>query len=100
MDLAQASGMPLPYDFAPMRVAWASHLLTDWMGDDAFLRKLSVRLRRPNLLGDTTWITGKVVGWIRGANGEAIAEVEVAGRNQRNEQTIVATAEVELPIHH
>jgi acyl dehydratase len=97
LDLARASGMPLPYDFAPMRVAWAAHLLTDWMGDDAFLKRLSVRLRRPNLLGDTTWITGRVVDHLVEDDGEAVVAVEVSGRNQRDEQSIVASATVKLP---
>jgi hypothetical protein len=62
VDASQAHvvGMPGAYDIGHQRVGWVSHLLTNWMGDDGFLKKLRVRITEPNVLGDTTWCHGKV----------------------------------------
>jgi len=43
-------------------VNWGGHLVTNWCGDMGFVRKLSGRVSRPNLVGDLTKLTGKVVG--------------------------------------
>src|SRR5439155_390504 len=58
--LAGAVGVPAPYDYGPERVAWLGHLVTNWMGDDGFLARLNVQVRRHNLIGDTTWCRGRV----------------------------------------
>ena len=43
-----------------MRTNWLAHLITNWMGDDGFLKRLRAELRLFNVLGDTTWLKGKV----------------------------------------
>src|SRR3989441_52538 len=52
--LAGAVGVPAPYDYGPERVAWLGHLVTNWMGDDGFLARLNVQVRRHNLIRDNT----------------------------------------------
>ena len=94
--LANAVGVPGPYDYGPERVSWLGHLVTNWMGDDGQLRRLRVEVRRHNLIGDTTWCRGKVAG--KGLReGEALVELEVWGENQRGELTATGTAVVALP---
>ena len=39
-DLATLVGTPAAYDYGPERCSWMSHHLTNWMGDDGFLRQL------------------------------------------------------------
>jgi acyl dehydratase len=66
------------------------------MGDDGFLRELSVRLRAPVIFGDITYTKGKVVG--RRQEGAAgLVELEVWAENQRGEVTATGRALVELP---
>ena len=81
---------------------WLGHLLTDWCGDDGFVSAMEVRLRRPNLVGDTTWLGGEVLA-VResgpGDNGDGGVLVDCALRatNQRGEETATGTATVRLP---
>ena len=49
--VAQAVGIPKAFDLGAQRISWLGHLLTNWMGNDGFLEKLSVKLQLPNLFG-------------------------------------------------
>jgi acyl dehydratase len=91
--MARAVGVPGAYDYGPERVAWLGHLVTNWMGDSGFLRRLNARVLRHNLIGDTTWCRGRVAA--KGAGGSVT--LELVGTNQRGETTASATAEVVLP---
>jgi acyl dehydratase len=95
--LARAGGMADCYDFGLQRVCWMGHLLTDWAGDDGTVTALEVRLRRPNLVGDTTWITAAVAGLHREEAGMTVT-CELVASNQRGEQTASGTASVRLPL--
>lgn len=95
-DLARSTGLPRGYDIGSQRISWVAHLLTDWAGDAGELIELEVRLRRPNLMGDTTWLRGEVTGRERTATG-AFVTCAVEGVNQRGEVTTSATATVALP---
>ena len=95
-DFARSVGVPAAYDFGPERVAWISHMLTDWMGDDGFLRRLNTQIRRHNPVGDAVWCTGTVTGKTI-ENGRHLVQCDVLGKNQTGELSIKGTAEVELP---
>jgi len=94
---AKLSGIPSPYDFGPMRTAWTTHLLTDWMGDHGQLRHLRVELRNPNLVGDTTWLRGSVTNK-RQEEGRAVVDCETTCTNQRGTLTAKGISTVELPL--
>ncbi|MBI2910390.1 MAG: MaoC family dehydratase N-terminal domain-containing protein [Chloroflexi bacterium] len=94
--MAHEVGMPGAYDIGGQRIAWVSHMMTNWMGDDAFLKRLDVSVRRPNVFGDTTWCKGKVVKKDV-VDGEKIVECEVWAQNQLNQRTAEGTAIVALP---
>jgi acyl dehydratase len=96
VELARISGMATGYDFGSQRVAWMAHLLTDWCGDDGALVELDVRIRRPNLLGDVTWIDGEVTG-IRETDDGRVIDCALRAVNQRGEVSTTATAAVRLP---
>jgi acyl dehydratase len=93
---AQELGLPTSYDYGGMRETWLCHLLTDWMGDDGWLWKLSVQHRRFNFIGDTTWTRGRVTGK-RLVEGRGEVEVELRCTNQRGVVTSPAAAVVLLP---
>jgi hypothetical protein len=85
-DLAAEVGVPLMYDIAPMRMAWLTHYCTNYMGDDAWLFRLRVDLRRFNYFGDTTWLRGVVTAkHLSDGNGPAI-DIEITGTNQRGKE--------------
>jgi acyl dehydratase len=92
--LARAVGVPGAYDYGPERVAWLGHLVTNWMGDAGFLARLTVQVRRHNLIGDTTWCRGRVTGKDAGRGEVTLALVAV---NQRDETIALGEATVSLP---
>ena len=89
-------GMGGAYDVGPQRIAWAQHMLTDWIGDHGFLHRLNVSVRRPNLVGDTIWWRGRVTGK-REAGGAMFADLDVEARNQADAVSAFGTATVALP---
>ena len=95
-ELAQVVGTPGAYDYGPQRVSWLSHLLTNWIGDDGFLKRLYAEVRRFNVVGDTTWCKGKVTRkYVE--NSELLVDIECWGENQRGEITMPGQATVRLP---
>ena len=53
-------GAPGAYDYGPERCSWLTHQITNWMGDDGFLRKSKCQIRRHNPDGDVIFIDGAV----------------------------------------
>jgi acyl dehydratase len=94
--LAQAVGVPAPYDYGPERVAWLGHLVTNWMGNTGFLARLNVQVRRHNLLGDTTWCRGRVTATAL-VEGRSEVTLELRAVNQRDEVIARGEALVVLP---
>jgi acyl dehydratase len=96
VEIAHEIGMPGAYDQGWMRVNWMGHLVTNWMSDWGFVRKLEVRLALPNLVGDVTWLKAKVSRRFI-ENGEHLVELECRGENQRKERNMEGSAIVRLP---
>ena len=92
-EYAKAIGMPTVYDYGPQRIAWFDHAVSDWMGDDGWIRRLMVQLRAPNFIGDTTWIRGTI---IRKIDEDRCVEIEMRAEDQRGRITAIGTAEVVL----
>lgn len=92
-DVAREIGMPNAYDNGPQRCGWFGHAVTNWMGDSSFLSKLSVRLRRPDIFGDTVWIGGEVVN-LAERDGLGVVGLQLTAVNQL--QQTVATGEAEV----
>lgn len=95
-DLARRVGVPAAYDYGPERIAWIGTMLTNWIGDDGWLRRLHVEIRRFNLMGDTTWCHGRVTG-TRQDGGQGLVDLDVWAEDQRGETTAKGVATVELP---
>jgi len=71
-------------------------VITDWMGDEGFLKKLRFEMRRQQRPGDTMVCKGKVVSKYE-REGEGWVEVEVRAENEREGVTTPGTATVILP---
>lgn len=104
-NMAKEVGMPGVYDVGLQRISWIQQQLQLWMGDRAFLRSLDVQIRRPNVLGDTTWCHAKVTGKSMGPDPEyrgsvplsGIVDLEVWAVNQLGDVNAKGTARVLLP---
>tara|TARA_Y100000588_G_scaffold393907_1_gene511872 strand:- start:4065 stop:5147 length:1083 start_codon:yes stop_codon:yes gene_type:complete len=92
-------GMGGAYDIGPQRIAWAQHMLCNWMGDHGFLHRLSVSVRRPNLVGDTIWWSG-LVDAKRELQGLHLVDISVSALNQRGEKSAFGNACILLPSKH
>lgn len=88
--------MPGGYDVGPQRISWLGQLMTNWMGDAGFLRRLSVSVRRPNIFGDVSWCRARVADR-RVEEGAHLVDLELWVDNQLGETTARGTAVVELP---
>ena len=95
-EFARRIGAPGPFDITAMRGGCISHMITDWIGDDGWLKRLSAGTRGFMILGDIVWYKGKVVD--KYVTGDShLVKLELWSENQRNERTTVAQAEVDLP---
>lgn len=95
-EFAATVGAPEAYDYGPERFSWMTHHLTNWMGDDGFLRQAKAQIRRHNPVGDVLYIHGEVTGK-RQENGENIIDIAQRAENQDGELSIFGTAQVRLP---
>lgn len=95
-EIAHEIGMPGAYDQGWQRMGWGAHLMTNWAGDHGFVRRLSGKVTRPNLVGDLTKLHGRVTEKSKQA-GEALVELEWWGINQRDERNCEGAATVRLP---
>jgi acyl dehydratase len=94
--LAQQAGVPAAYDLGPQRISWMGQAVTSWMGDQGFLRRLAVRVRRFVIMGDAITCTGTVAAKRQTTAGWEV-ELALVATNQRDEEVADGTAIVELP---
>jgi acyl dehydratase len=94
---ARAVGLPLPYAVGVQMSSWVINLLTNWMGDEGWLKKCYCEYRNFVFLSDVVWIRGKVVNKYIDKNKEYCVDVETSGCNQRGENTIPGKSTLILP---
>ena len=73
-----------------------SHIVTNWIGDDAQLVDLYTEVRRHNPEGDLLTIDGTVSGK-RVADGRHLVDFELEARNQDGELSARSHATAALP---
>jgi acyl dehydratase len=95
-SVAKNVGVPGTYDYGPQRSSWLATVVTNWMGDAGFLKRIRSELRRFNVVGDTTWAKAKVVDKVI-REGHPCVDLEVWCENQRKELTGKGVATVVLP---
>ena len=79
------------------RHAFFIQAITDWMGDEAFLKACACEYRKFVYLGDAMYFQPRVTAKYIDANGEACVEIESATMNQVGEDVMPSTATVILP---
>jgi acyl dehydratase len=95
-EFALMVGAPGAYDYGPERCSWLTHQLTNWMGDDGFLRAASCKIRRHNPEGDLLFIDAKVTRKYV-ADGRHLVAIEQSASNQDGELSVLGSGVVELP---
>jgi acyl dehydratase len=96
-DVAREIGMPNAYDNGPQRCGWFAHAVTNWMGDRGFLERLWVRLRRPDIFGDTVWVGGEITR-LDTQEFNGVVEIRLSAVNQLNELVAEGGARVLIPL--
>ncbi len=95
-EMQQRAGLESASDYGPQRVCWLGQFVTDWMGDDGTLKKLSCRIRHPSIMGDVNFVKGKVKDkYIK--DGEHLVDCEIRVENQAGLVTAPGEATVALP---
>ncbi len=95
-DWAQKVGAATVYDYGAIRETFLAHLVTNWMGDDAWLRRLHVQHRKFNFAGDTNWLLGEVLGKEMTDEGAEV-HLDIRIENQRGLVLSPGRAVVLLP---
>lgn len=79
--IAQMLGMPYAFAAGAHNEMVLAHIITDWMGDDGFVKSMDSKDARIHILGDMTWVKGKVVKkYVE--NDEHLVDLKVWGENQ------------------
>ena len=82
------------YDVGLQRIGWVISFLTDWIGDDGHLAEADIDVVAPNLVGDTTYISGEITDLWTDQN--AFAAISITGQNQSGLVTTKGHAVVAL----
>jgi hypothetical protein len=94
---ANAMGLPQAYDVGIQRHCWGIHLVTNWMGDEAWLKKSYSEYRKFVYLSDVVWIKGRVTKKYVDEEGDHCVYIERSAVNQRQENVMPGYAIVSLP---
>ena len=105
---AESQGTGKPIIHGQLKRAWLIQLLTDWIGEEGFIKKFSCRFRamdHPRLMvgtadcqeeGETWWCKGKVTKkYVE--NGEHYLDCNIGVENGQGEVTTPGTATIILP---
>jgi acyl dehydratase len=94
---ANAMGLPHSYDVGVQRHCWGVQLITNWMGDDGWLKRSYTEYNKFVYLSDVVWIKGTVTEKFVDAEGDYCVRIERSAINQRHENVMPGYAIVALP---
>lgn len=95
-DAALRAGLPGIIVHGPLTSAFLAQLITDWIGDEGSLKKLSTKWRGMHFPGEDLICKGKVTNkYIK--DSEHYVECEIWTENPKGEKRAAGTALVILP---
>mgnify|MGYP001463325350 FL=1 len=96
-DFAIEIGLPGLIVHGALKNAYLAQVITDWMGPEGVMKKLSVKYRGTDVPGDTLTCSGRVTKTY--VNGE-VHQVDcvLVLSNSNGEETTTGTATVVLPL--
>lgn len=93
--LAKMMGMPYAFMDGVHNEMILTQVLTDWMGDDGFVKVLDFQNRRINIMGDMNWLKGEVTEkYVE--NDEHLVDLKIWSENQDGHVNTKGTATVRL----
>ncbi len=95
-DYALKNNLPGVIIHGALKNAWLGQLVTDWIGDEGSLKKLSVQYKGMDVPGDTLVCKGKVTKK-HVEKGFHLVECEMWLENSKGEKTTLGMATVSLP---
>ncbi len=96
-EAAKAMGLPYPYDLGPQRQSWYIQHLTNWIGNDGWLKKCYGEYRRFVFLSDVIRFKSYVSRKYVDKENEPCLDIETKAYNQRGEIVLIGKATVVLP---
>jgi len=98
--LSGSRGMPYMFGWGTLKAGFCAHILTNWIGDDGFVRNLNVDTTGDYIYGDALWVKGsivdkykeKIAGTLYGA-----VDIKLSAVNQLNQTVATGIATVYLP---
>ncbi|MCJ7594651.1 MAG: MaoC family dehydratase N-terminal domain-containing protein [Desulfobacterales bacterium] len=97
LEAAKAMGLPYPYDVGTQRHSWFIQCLTDWMGDDGWIKRCYAEYRRFVYLSDVIRIQGEVTEKFIDDEGEYCVRIKASSISQRGENVMPGEATISLP---
>ena len=97
IDGAKAMGLPYPYDIGIQRHCWLVQALTNWMGDDGWLKRCYAEYRNFVFLSDVIRIKGTVTEKFIDDDGEYCVRIKTTAMNQRGLDAMPGDSVVSLP---
>ncbi len=95
-DFAQKAGFKSVIVHGRLKAAFLGQLLTDWIGEEGVVKKLSCSYRGNDFPGDDILCKGKVTNkYVK--DGEHFVECEIWTENPEGQRTTPGTATVILP---
>jgi acyl dehydratase len=93
----KAMGMKTGFSIGGQNHCWVIHLLTNWMGDDGWLKRSFIQYRGIVNFSDVVWCRGKVTKKYIDENREHCVDIETSTVNQRGENVAPGNSTVILP---
>lgn len=96
-EAARAQGLPYQYDVGFQRHAWQIHLLTNFVGDEGWVKKSFCEYRRFVYFSDVVRLKGIIKDKFIDNDGECCIKIETNAVNQRGEEVMPGYGIVALP---
>ena len=96
-DFALSSGLPHVVVQGRLLMAFLCQLMTDWIGEEGFLKKITGSYKGITVPGDSLTCTGKVTKKYV-TDREHCVECDIWVQNQRGEKTVSGTATATFPV--
>lgn len=96
-SIANAAGLPQPYDVGAQRQCWLIEFLYGYIGDGGWIKKNYAQYKRFFYLSDVMWLKGQVVKKYLSEDGEPCVDVETHALNQRGEDIMAGYSTLALP---
>ncbi|MEN2738372.1 MaoC family dehydratase N-terminal domain-containing protein [Microbacterium sp. X-17] len=95
---ARLQGAQIAYDVGIQRTCWQIHQLTNWMGDDGFVKSLHGQYRAHVYLSDVVRLSAKVTEKFVDDDGDHVVRIETWATNQRGQNVMPGSAVIRLPL--